>query len=514
MIIRNWLIAAGGSLCLLGMGALFTLSPSSSAHAAFSESDTLPAEAVARVDELSNVFRSVSRKTLPAVVSIETSGRMPTRRMVQFGGDPDGTDPFDDPFFRRFFGDIRPNVPRGDNSGSEERRSLGQGSGFIIDPSGIIMTNAHVVDGADEVIVQLSDGRKFKARDVRKDARADVAILQIDVPEKLPALSIGDDKKMEIGDWVLAFGSPFGLHRTVTQGIISAKARGLNDPRMRQELLQTDAAINPGNSGGPLVNLRGEVIGINTAISTSSGGYDGVGFAVPVSLAKWVGDQLIKDGRVRRAYLGVVPQDIDADIAEALHLSTPHGVLIAEVTEGSPADQAGLQIQDAILEVDGQKITNARKLMAIAEKLTIGQTYPVVILRDGKEKELSIKVAEFPQEIALSAREQSTADVDGKGIMIDELGVEVQWVQQDTANQLGLDIGAGLVVTNVQKGGLGARIGLQPGTAILRIGSTELRTGSDLEKALQEARKQQQVLLFLKTPNGTQFISVPFNSRD
>ena len=513
MKVHRWFYATGSSMLILAcVGICMAVPGMLLANASLNQDST--ADTVARIDELSNVFRSVAQRALPAVVSIETIGKVSQRQMAQLG-DGFGDDPFNDPFFRRFFGDIQPRVPRGPST-APERRTIGQGSGFIIDPSGIIMTNAHVVEGADEVRVQLSDGRKFTATEIKTDDRADVAIVRIDVKEQLPFLAVGDDQQMEIGDWVLAFGSPFGLHRTVTQGIISAKSRGLGDMRMRQEFLQTDAAINPGNSGGPLVNLRGEVIGINTAISTSSGGYDGVGFAVPVSLAKWVGDQLIASGKVRRAYLGVVPQDIDADIAAALQMEVPQGVLIAEVTKDSPADKAGLQIQDVILELSGQRITNARKLISIAEKLTIGKTFPMVILRDGKRLTVNLTVAEFPTDLLASTSPDSGDESQpGDGALaIDELGVEVKVLTPELAEQLDSEPGRGLVVTNVQIGSLAARVGIQPGTLILRVGSTDVNSISDLESALKEARTRKQVLLFLKTSNGTQFISVPFGSRE
>ncbi|MBL8818518.1 MAG: Do family serine endopeptidase [Planctomyces sp.] len=462
-------------------------------------------ENLARAEELSFAFRTVAKSTLPAVVSIEATKKVARRPMIQ-GDSPFGNDLEDHPLFRDFFRQLPqqlPNQPR--------EQALGQGSGFIIDPSGLIMTNAHVVRGADEVKVQLSDGREFTATDIKADDRADVAVIRISVKETLPYLSLGDDEQMEIGDWVLAFGSPFGLHRTVTQGIISAKSRGLSDMRMRQEFIQTDAAINPGNSGGPLVNLKGEVIGINTAISTSSGGYDGVGFAVPVSMAKWVGDQLAKDGKVKRAYFGVLPQDIDAGIAEALKLSTPKGVLVTQVTKGSPADKAGLQIQDVILEVNGQEITNSRKLISVVEKTPVGTECPVVILRDGKNMALKLTVEEFPEELFAA---ESGGDVTGEAKNLPELGIDVQTLTPEIAEQLNIEGTSGVVITSVSESGLGARFGLEPGDVILKIGNTNVSTPEEAEKAMAEVKEQGRILLFVKTPNGTKFFSVPLRSRE
>jgi serine protease Do len=382
--------------------------------------------------------------------------------------------------------------------GGQRRIATGEGSGFIIDADGVVMTNAHVVRNADEVVVVLSDGTEHRAKDVRTDEFADVAVLRIDAGRKLPTLPLGDDGQVEIGDWVLAVGSPFGLESTVTQGIISAKSRGLRNMPTRQEFLQTDAAINPGNSGGPLVNLRGEVIGINTAIETRSGGYDGVSFAVPVSLARWVSDQLLKDGRVRRAYVGVTPQDLTPELAEALELQTRRGVVVAEVRKGSPADEAGVQVEDVIIRLNGREVGSRQQLIAIAERLRIGQEVPLVVIRGGKELELTVTAAEFPQEVA--ANDES----------VDELGVELRQLTPDLARELEIEGETGVVVTGVASGSIAARIGLRPGMVLQRIGRTEVRTMEDVKAGLQAARERGQLVLLVRTANGTQLLSVPF----
>ncbi|MEO2035658.1 MAG: trypsin-like peptidase domain-containing protein, partial [Planctomycetaceae bacterium] len=306
--------------------------------------------------DLSNAFRHVSKQAMPAVVSIATTGRVVSETI-------DRRNPFgNEETFRRYFGG-NPRFREFMEDGPVERQRRlpgGKGSGFIISADGVIMTNSHVVRNAEQVIVRLSDGREFTATDIRADDHSDVAIVRIDVNEPLPFLTLGDDAEMEIGDWVLAFGSPFGLHRTVTQGIISAKSRGLEQSQMTQEFLQTDAAINPGNSGGPLVNLSGEVIGINTAISTASGGYDGVGFAIPVKAAQWVADQLVKSGKVQRAFLGIRMQLIDAELAEHLNLSVPKGIVVTDVIADSPAEDGGFQVGDVLLAVDCRTISDNR----------------------------------------------------------------------------------------------------------------------------------------------------------
>jgi serine protease Do len=460
-------------------------------------------------DAFSRRFRDVAKKSLPAVVSIQSVGKVSGSAGSPFA------DPMDDEFFRNnpFFRDFFERMPQGSprvQPQPEPRRAVGQGSGFIIDPSGVILTNAHVVRGADEVRVQLSDGREFKATDIKSDDRADVAVIRISVQEKLPFLTMGNEDELEIGDWVLAFGSPFGLHRTVTQGIISAKSRGLQDSRMRQEFLQTDAAINPGNSGGPLVNLKGQVIGVNTAISTSSGGYDGVGFAVPASLAKWAADQLQNNGKVRRAYIGVYAQDIDSGLAESLGLDIPHGVLVAEITKGAPAEKAGLQIQDVITELNGQQITNSRKLMAVAEKLTVGQMYPLTILRSGKKMTIEVTVAELPEKlIEEPSQPESAEQSDSQGTSIDELGISVRPVTPEIAKELNLDVAKGVAITSVKSDSYASQLRIQAGDIILRMGTKDVNTTADVKKAVEDARKSQRILLYLKTAEGTRFISVP-----
>jgi serine protease Do len=472
---------------------------------------------LAHANELSAAFRWVARRTLPAVVSVRTIRRVEAAPQLGMGmGDPleglpfgggFGNSPLDD-----LFGDLRERMRQQQQqqqqqqdqneqgqpgSGRSRRIATGEGSGFIIDADGVVMTNAHVVRGADEVMVVLEDGTEYKAVDVRSDEFADVAVLKIDAGRKLPTLPFGDDASTEIGDWVLAVGSPFGLESTVTQGIISAKSRGLRNLPARQEFLQTDAAINPGNSGGPLVNLKGEVIGINTAIETRSGGYDGVGFAVPVSLARWVSDQLLKDGKVRRAYVGVTPQDLTPELAEALELPTRRGVVVAEVRKGSPADKAGVQVEDVIVKLNGRDVASRQQLISIAERLRIGQAVPLLVIRGGKEVQLEVTAAEFPSEVA-----QNDAT-------IEEFGADVKVLTPELARELEVDVESGVVITGVARDSIAARLGLRPGMVLLRIGRTEIRSIDDVKAGLEAARERGQLVLLVRTPNGTQLLSVP-----
>lgn len=492
------------AVTLMGLGFLHHSGTFGHAQAQVGDS---PSPALARAYELSDAFRAVSRKALPAVVSIQTRGKVVRRTMSRnpIDGDPFLRGLFDDP---RFGGLLeRQPIER------EFRTPSGQGSGFIIDHSGVVLTNAHVVANADEVIVRLEDGREFSATKLGSDARADVAVLKIDVGEPLPFLPLGNDDEMEIGDWVLAFGSPFGLHRSVTQGIISAKGRGLDGDG--KEFLQTDAAINPGNSGGPLVNLRGEVIGINTAISTRSGGYDGVSLAVPVNLVKWVAKQLQQDGAVRRAYIGIQMQEIDAALAQELNLRIPEGVAVTEVVTESPADTAGFQTGDVILEVNGRRIKNPLNLMGVVERLEVGQPYRIRVQRNGREQDLRIVAAERPDLQELARRRRESLRSDG-AMIVDELGAAVQNLTPDISEQLGLNSSEGVVITEVARNGRAARFGLEPGMVIASVANRPIGNVDDLAEAMEISREKGQILLLVKKNTGranvSKFISVPMDS--
>lgn len=451
--------------------------------------------------ELSNAFRYVSKEAMPAVVSITTTGRV-VRETVN------NRSPFqDEEMFRRFFGND-PRLRQFMEQGPVERQRRlpgGKGSGFLISPDGVVMTNSHVVRDAEEVIVRLSDGREFTATDIRTDDQSDVAIVRIDVDEKLPFLALGDDADMEIGDWVLAFGSPFGLHRTVTQGIISAKSRGLRNADMSHEFLQTDAAINPGNSGGPLVNLGGEVIGINTAISTASGGYDGVGFAIPVTAARWVADQLVKTGSVERAYLGIHMQPIDSELANHLNLRVPRGTVVTNVIEGSPADKGGFEVGDVLLAVDGKTITNSRQLISIVERLRVGESYTVRVLRDDQEVDLNIAVATRPEDLTATLKPDEAPAESDAAADFNILGLTAQNVTADMAKQLGIPA-SGVVITSVQPESGAAKAGLEPGMLISRVGNLDIKTVDDLERAAQLVKDHDKVLVLVRFTNGESVI--------
>jgi serine protease Do len=469
-----------------------------------------PSASAATARELSNVFREVSREALPSMVSIVTEGK--AVRLT--GGDTpfpfDEDSPFgelfkNDPRFRDFFRN-RPERPE-----RELPRSRGQGSGFVIDRSGIIMTNTHVVRDAEKVIVRLHDGREFQATDIKTDPRSDVAILKIDAPNGLKAVRMGDSDQMEIGDWVLAVGSPFGLDLTVTAGIISAKGRGPGIAE-REDFLQTDAAINPGNSGGPLLNINGEVIGINTAISSRTGANAGVGFAIPINMAQWVGRQLMERGKVERAYLGVSIQPLTSNLAEHFGAEYGHGVVVAQVTPKSPAADADLQSGDVILELAGRKVDSPRTLQGIVERLDIGKAYDMQILRDGKRESLSITFRQMPDDFTranlLGRRDTPNEPEKPEETGFDKLGLEVKELTPNLARQLGFANVSGVVVGSVERDSAAARAGLAPGIVIEKVGRKAVASPEEYREAIEGVSLEDGVVLLVRTTTGSSFVVV------
>ena len=448
--------------------------------------------------DLSTVFRRVASEALPSIVSIETEGRAIQRRGRGF---EDGM-PFEDlfrnhPEFREFFRERQFRMPR----------THGMGSGFIIDASGTIMTNSHVVRDAQKVTVRLQDGREFVATDVKMDPRSDVATIHIDAPEGLKAIRLGDSNAMEIGDWVLAIGSPFGLDMSVTAGIISAKGRGPGIAD-REDFLQTDAAINPGNSGGPLLNLNGEVIGINTAISSSSGGYDGVGFAIPINMAKWVSQQLVQNGSVKRAYIGVGVREVNNEIAKLFHAKVGQGAVVNLVTPNSPAAEAQLQPGDVILEFDGQAVNGPRGLQGIVEKLQVGKTYRARIIRDGKKRNIEITVSEMPED--LTSASLSTPGQRGPSAknMYEDLGIQVEPISNDVAESLGVKTDGGVLVSAVEAGSPAQIAGLEAGDVVEKVGASRVRNVDEFREAVKEASLADGILLIVRNANGTRFVNM------
>ena len=400
------------------------------------------------------------------------------------------------PDLRDFFKEL----PRGPKHGQS-----GMGSGFVIDPSGVILTNNHVVSGGGQLTVRLHDGQEFKATKVVTDPKTDLALVWIEGAKNLPAAKLGDSDKLEVGDWVLALGHPFGLEGTVTSGIVSAKGRGIGIAE-RENFIQTDAAINPGNSGGPLVNVDGEVIGINTAISSSSGGSEGIGFAIPINLAKWVSGQLSHGGTVHRARLGIAIQPLSDELAKQFGLKAREGVLVGDVTANSPAAKTGLKAGDVIVAFGGKPVSTPQELQVVVEQAPIGQEQTVAVIRDGKRLELKVNPTETPNDEKAAGGPQGSNPQQPS--RLEKLGIEVQNLTPELAKQLQTKAEQGVVVTDVQAGSPAERAGLTAGAVIVEAGRKPVKTVDDLAKLVDEKSMSHGVLLLVQTAQGSRFVVI------
>ena len=481
-----------GALCGLLVTCVATFSWGQRAGAAPQQQDKL-SPPTAYAESLSRAFREASSRVLPTVVTIKTAAN--SRTVIGPGG---ADNPFrGTPWEDLFEGGGRQVIPRRE----------GLGSGVIIDRKGIILTNNHVVAESDRVIVELPDGREFPAKDIQTDPETDLAVIRIEAPESLPAAVLGDSDALQIGDWVLAVGSPFGLEATVSAGIISAKGRTLEAAK-RAQFLQTDAAINPGNSGGPLVNLRGEVVGINSAIFSRTGAYQGIGFAIPANLAKWVSDQLVREGHVQRAYLGVGVAAMSPEVAERLDAKPGQGVVVMEVVPDSPADKGGLRLGDVIMSFEAMPITTPAELQQAVEKRNVGSPVRVTFLRDGREQHARLQLEELP---AASERNGSQGSRPRRNSPKSEaenaLGIDVQDLDARVARELGYeDRTAGVLVVSVDPNGAADGKGISRGMLILRVGKTDVSNVDQFRRALANESLEKGILLLVGTPNGSRFV--------
>ena len=368
----------------------------------------------------------------------------------------------------------------------------------------MILTNNHVVDGGGKITVRLHDGREFDAVEVKQDPKTDLAIVRIEGATDLKAAKLGNSEETLVGDWVIALGQPFGLEGTVTAGIVSAKGRGIGITA-RENFIQTDAAINPGNSGGPLVNLKGEMIGINTAISSSSGGYQGVGFAVPVNLAKWVGGQLEKQGVVHRAYLGVMIQPVTHPLAEQFGVKVHEGVLVTEVQSDTPAGKAGLKSGDVIVEFAGKAVANPQELQGVVERTEIGGKATMVVVRDGKRMNLNVTLGEQPEEYGL-ARNGPQGLSKPESSTFDKLGLQMETLSAEVAEQLGVKDTSGVVITDVRTGSAADQAGLESGMVITQANHKPVKNLDDFRKAVDNPSLEKGALLLVRTSEGARFV--------
>ncbi len=432
-----------------------------------------------------NGFAEVAKSVTPAVVNITTavSEKVSDSRDMPWPFGPRGHRGPEPPFDPR------------------ERRGGGMGSGVIVSPDGYIITNNHVVDGAKELTVTLPDKREFTGKIVGADPKTDLAVVKID-GQNLPAVPWGDSSKLQVGEYVLAIGNPFGLNSTVTLGIVSALGRGRMGITQYEDFIQTDAAINPGNSGGALVNTKGELVGINTAIFSQTGGYQGVGFAVPTAMAKPVYESLVRTGKVVRGYLGIGIQDLTRDLSHSFGLKDTKGALVSDVKEDGPADQAGLKQGDVIIGYQGSPVEDAVALQRLVTRTAVGTKAAVKVLRDGREKELTVTIGEQPDTLRTAKAETEQAE----GALA---GLTVQDLDRRTARELGLqDKMQGVVVTSVEPDSFAERAGLMPGDVIREINRQPVRSVNDFEQVSAHLKKGERVLFLINRQGASLFLSV------
>jgi serine protease Do len=429
-------------------------------------------------------FTSLAKKLTPVVVNVSTTQSREERGP---GGPFQPGDPRGE-FWRRFFGGPGPRGP-------SRQQSLG--SGFVIDRDGSILTNNHVVENAQKILVKLSDGREFEAKVIGRDPKTDIAVIKIEAKGDLPVAPLGDSDRLEVGEWVMAIGNPFGLDSTVTAGIVSAKGRHIGAGPY-DNFIQTDASINPGNSGGPLINLRGEVVGINTAIFSQSGGNIGIGFATPINSAKEIVPDLKSKGKVTRGWLGVSIQNVTPDLANTLGLERSRGALVAEVLKDGPAERSGIKVGDVIVEFEGQEIKASNDLPALVARTRPGAQARVKLLRDKKELTVPVTISELKDTEVMASAEGE------KG----EMGLTVQRLTPQLAESLGLDKAQGVVITSVEPGSSADEAGLRQGDVIVEVDRKPVREVADFRKTLSGLKKGQRVLFLVRREGSTVFVAL------
>lgn len=440
----------------------------------------------------SQVFVSLAEKLMPATVNISTS-TAPKRKMQQyhnFQGDERLREFFGDDFFERFFDQM----PQGDTP------SKSLGSGFIIDKEGYIITNNHVIEGADEIRVKLSDKEEFEATIVGKDKKTDIALIKIAPPPGLPVVTLGDSDSLKVGEWVMAIGNPFGLDQTVTVGIVSAKWRKLGMGPY-EDFIQTDAAINQGNSGGPLFNTRGEVVGVNTAIFSTSGGNIGIGFATPINLAKSVVKQLKEKGRVVRGWLGVIVQTVTPDLAKSFGLDQKEGALVADIDAAGPAAAAGIRKGDIIVAFNGTPIKEMDQLPLLVAQTPVGSKGELTIIRDGKKISKAVEIGELKDEEGIAQADEGGSD---------DIGMELSDITDALARRYDIEEAEGVLVTFVEPASPAAQAGVRPGDVITQVNRKDILNLEDYNKCLSDARKQKKdkILLLIARGETSQFVVI------
>jgi serine protease Do len=476
----------GGFLLLCGITPSLALDPSTPSDEG-RQAQAAPAQA-SRLPSLADV----AKRAMPAVVNISTTQKGESRR----GRSPrpmPGPNPFghEDPmeeFFRRFFGERLP--PR-------QQRSLG--SGFIISADGYIITNDHVVGEATKITVRLSDKEEYTAKVVGRDEKTDLALIKIEANRPLPTLPLGDSADLQVAEWVLAIGNPFGLEQTVTVGIVSAKARVIGAGAY-DDFIQTDASINPGNSGGPLLNLRGEVVGINSSIFSQGGGNVGIGFAIPVNLAKSITDQLRETGKVTRGWLGVSIQTVTPELAKSFGLEEPRGALVADVTADGPAEKAGLQRGDVITAFEGKTVKDSHELPTLVAQSPVGKNAEVKVLRGGKERSFSVTLGQMPEQ---EARAEGGGEGEDKwGLTVANVSVEIARRFQLSPDQ------RGVVVVAVEPGGQADAAGLQAGDVVEEVNQQPVNSVQEFNSAVAQGGNRETLLLLVRRGENSSYVAL------
>ncbi len=462
------------------LASFFLLSSLGLANAAKSGEDIL--------NQSAKAFASLVKQAKPAVVHVEVEKTVGARNY---------NDPFfQNPFFEHFFGpNFRQQIPQ-----QRRQKQRGQGSGFIISADGYILTNNHVVEDADTITVTLADKSKIEAKLIGSDPQSDVALIKIDNGNKNPFLSLGDSDALEVGEWVIAIGNPFGLTQTVTVGVVSAKGRssvGLNE---YENFIQTDAAINPGNSGGPLLNIHGKVIGINSALFSRTGGYMGIGFAIPINMVKTIEKQLQNNGKVTRGWLGVGIQDIDDDLAKSFDLDNTSGILITEVQQDSPAEKAGIKQGDVIVSLNGRKLENVQELRNKVALIVPGTKTSIGVIRNGKAKNITVKIGEKPGgSIDIPDNSQNSDFNERFGLSFQELTPEI-------AKKLGYEGEEGVLIGDVEHGSVAEAADLKAGQLIQEINRQPVRSAKDLRNILKNSAQDNRILLRIKSGKYSRYV--------
>jgi Do/DeqQ family serine protease len=445
---------------------------------------------------------AIVKRVSPAVVHISVE-----KTVQNDGQSGELPDYFDDEFFRRFFAPRMPIPPR-------EFKQRGLGSGSIVDAHGFILTNNHVIEDADRIIVKLKDGREFPGELIGADPATDLAVVKIKA-DNLPVASLGNSDQLEVGETVMAIGNPFGLEQTVTQGIVSAKGRsqvGLTD---YEDFIQTDASINPGNSGGPLVNLKGEIVGVNTAIFSRSGGSMGIGFSIPINMAKTIMQSLIESGKVVRGFLGVVIQDVTQELADALNVKVNEGVLIANVGPDTPASAAGMQQGDIVVKFNGHGVKSSNELRNAVAAIKPGAKVPVELLREGKPTRLQVTVGEQPQDMRAAIEGQRPGGAPGEtpgpgrgGRPEEALGMQVETLTPDLAGRLGYDGMSGVIVSAVAPGSPAGEANLRRGTLIERVNRKPVNSVQEFRAEVAKVPSGKSILLLARFGPSSQFVVI------